>query len=152
MKNDIEQIPYGAQIAQLEKVFRSVMKSICAKQGINYTYFKIIKPLARHKEGVIQKDIVENANIKPSTVSLTLRNMELEGYIKRELCESDNRKVIVKITPLGEILDKKIKSCFEEAETMMIQDIEKVDLDAFSLILSKMKKNLELQKGEKQHV
>ncbi|MCM1259525.1 MAG: MarR family transcriptional regulator [Prevotella sp.] len=143
MRNDVETIPYGAQIAELEKIFRNVMKVICAKQGINYTYFKIIKPLAKHKEGIIQKEIVENANIKPSTVSLTLRNMELEGYIQRELCESDNRKVIVKITPLGEALDRQIKSCFETVEAMMIQGIEQVELNAFSTILSKMKQNLE---------
>ena len=68
--------------------------------------------LHRHPEGVIQNDIVDNTYLKKSTISLTLKSMEQEGYITRVTCADDNRKIIVKITEEGKKFDNKIRKFF----------------------------------------
>ena len=83
-------IPIGARLSNLDKIFKESVRSYCNKHGLNFTYSKIIMMLHRHPEGVIQNDIVDNTYLKKSTISLTLKSMEQEGYITRVTCADDN--------------------------------------------------------------
>ena len=50
-------IPIGARLSNLDKIFKESVRSYCNKHGLNFTYSKIIMMLHRHPEGVIQNDI-----------------------------------------------------------------------------------------------
>ena len=63
-------IPIGARLSNLDKIFKESVRSYCNKHGLNFTYSKIIMMLHRHPEGVIQNDIVDNTYLKKSTISL----------------------------------------------------------------------------------
>lgn len=140
--------PFGVEITNLGKMFKNEIKAISAKKGINSTYAKIIMMLSRNPEGVIQNAIVENTKFKASTISLTLKNLEQMGYLTRESSVDDNRKTIVKITPLGETYDLKIRECFKIVEEQMIKDISDYEIQQFRGIIAKMRKNLQQERGE----
>ena len=46
-------IPIGARLSNLDKIFKESVRSYCNKHGLNFTYSKIIMMLHRHPEGVI---------------------------------------------------------------------------------------------------
>lgn len=148
MNNNNERIPLGHQIGSLGKIFKNELKEISEKRGINSTYCKIIMILSRNREGVIQNDIVENTNFKPSTVSLTLKNLEQMGYLTRESSPEDSRKIIVKITDLGLQYDHEIRECFGIVEEEMIKGISEEEIAIFEEIVLKMRKNLLHERGE----
>lgn len=138
-----ENIPYGAQINYISKLFRNSIKELCNKKGINSTYSSIIMYLRVIEDGATQNAIAEYAHLKAPTVSLTLKNMEIIGLITKETKKEDSRKVIVKLTEKGLELDKQIRECYAELEKKMINQIAKEDLATFQWIISKMKNNLE---------
>lgn len=148
MKNNERGVPLGYQISSLGRIFKNELKEISEKRGINSTYCKIIMILSRNREGVIQNDIVENTNFKPSTISLTLKNLEQMGYLTRESSPEDSRKIIVKITDLGLKYDKEIKECFEIVEEEMIDGISEEEIATFEAIVSKMRANLLHERGD----
>lgn len=143
-----EKTPYGAHINHLSKIFKCSMKELGNEKGINSTFASIIMFLARHKEGVPQNEIADNAHLKAPTVSLTLKNMENLELITRTQDLIDSRKTIVKLTDKGYEMDEVIKECFIELEAKMIKNISKEDLDNFIRILCVMKTNLLDEKGE----
>ncbi len=146
--NDNEKVPLGYQIGSLGKIFKNELKEISEKRGINSTYCKIIMILSRNRGGVIQNDIVENTNFKPSTISLTLKNLEQMGYLTRESSPEDSRKIIVKITELGLKYDREIKECFEIVEEEMIKGISDEEIKIFEAIVLKMRRNLLHERGD----
>lgn len=146
--NNNERIPLGHQIGSLGKIFKNELKEISEKRGINSTYCKIIMILSRNREGVIQNDIVENTNFKPSTVSLTLKNLEQMGYLTRESSPEDSRKIVVKITDLVLQYDHEIRECFGIVEEEMIKGISEEEIAIFEEIVLKMRKNLLHERGE----
>lgn len=140
---DYENIPYGAQINYLSKLFRNSIKELCNKKGINATYSSIIMFLTRVDDGATQNEIAEYAHLKAPTVSLTLKNMEIIGLITKETKKEDSRKVIVKLTEQGYELNEQIRECYAELEKKMINQISNEDLATFKWIISRMKNNLE---------
>lgn len=142
-----ENIPSGALINHLSKIFKCSLKDLCNKKGINSTYANIIMFLSRHKDGVPQNEIADNAHLKAPTVSLTLKNMESIGLITRCQDETDSRKTIVKLTEKGYEVDNVIITCFKELELKMIENISSDDLETFKRIINMMKENL-LRKEE----
>lgn len=146
--NDVQEKPCGAEISNLGRMFKRELKEVSAQRGINSTYAKIIMMLSHNPNGVIQNEIVENTNLKPSTISLTLKTLEQMGYLTRENSVDDNRKTIVKITPLGENYDLEIRECFKIVEEELIKDIPASELQLFKTIIAKMRKNLQQERGE----
>ncbi len=138
-----DNIPYGAQINYLSKLFKCSIKKLCNKRGINSTYSSIIMYLSRVEEGATQNEIAEYAHLKAPTVSLTLKNMETLDLITKETKKEDSRKVIVKLTKKGLEIDEEIRECYIELENQMINQISEADLATFKRIISMMRNNLE---------
>lgn len=145
---DCNNISIGSKMGYLNKLFLENVRNYSQKVGLNFTYSKIIMILNNHKDGLIQNDLVEQTYCKASTISLTLKNMEYEGYITRENCKDDNRKIIVRITDKGIEFDKKIRECFRVVENNLIFNITLEELDIFNKVMNKMKDNLDKTKGD----
>lgn len=137
-----DNIPMGARIAFLSKLFKNSIKELCNEKGINSTYSQIIMHLSRKPEGVPQNNIAEHVHLAAPTISLTLKNMEYQGLIIREVDKKDSRKTIVKLTTKGYEMDEVIRNCFKELEEKMVINISLEDLNNFKRIIDMMKNNL----------
>ena len=141
-----EKIPYGAMLNHMSKKFKCAFKEEAAKHNINATFAHIVMTLSWHPEGLPQNDIAERNHLAAPTVSLTLKQMEMLGYITRRPSNDDNRKTIVILTDLGYELDEKIKDCFRIVESKMISNISSDDLAHFEKVLKMMNLNLQEEK------
>ncbi len=91
---------------------------------------------------VFQRDIELDFNIRRSSASSMLANMEKVGVIRRESVSYDARLKRIVITQKGEELKSIVKSELEEMEQRLTKDIPKEDLKVFNNVIRKMIGNL----------
>lgn len=108
----------------------------------------VLKFLYDHENGdVYQKDVEKLIDVRGSTATVILQSLTKKGYIKRIPCSNDGRlkkiilcekakKVIVEFEQRMANLEKKIE------EGLSMQDKE-----TFSLIVDKIKHNIENQEN-----
>ena len=111
------------------------------KIGMRYSYRYILKPLMENKT-LTQLELVNLTGQKAPTVSITLRNMENDGIVRREKNSTDRRETHVYITDKGKKMYKKVLSTLDKADKTMLKDVPEDDLEDFIKILEKMKSNL----------
>lgn len=114
--------------------------------GMRTSYRHVMKPLMEH-DGLTQLELVNITKLKAPTISITLRNMEREGIVRREKNDADRRETHVYITERGREMHKKILEAFERAEQVMLKDISEKELITAQKILAKMTDNLHKEVG-----
>ncbi|WP_041075843.1 MarR family winged helix-turn-helix transcriptional regulator [Thermotoga caldifontis] len=103
------------------------------KHGIHPGQPPMLMIVAKH-EGVTQKRIAEELNVKPATVAIMLRRMERAGLIRREQDENDKRLQRVYLTEKGKLYCDFLKEHLKSVETVIVKgftDAEKNQLESF---------------------
>ena len=67
-----------------------------------------------------QLELVKAAHLKPPTVSVTLANMEKDGYITRRTGETDRRQSLVYLTDKGKGVNARIKDSFDRCDKVAL--------------------------------
>ena len=111
------------------------------KIGMRSSYRHLMKPLMEN-DSLTQLELVKLTGLKAPTISITLRNMERDGIVRREKNDSDRRETHVFITDTGRQMHKKLLLALEEAERIMVKDLSDKELDAARKAVDKMCANL----------
>lgn len=109
--------------------------------GMRYSYRHVMQPLIEN-EGLTQLELVNFTNLKAPTISITLRNMERDGIVRREKDKSDLRETHVYITDKGKKMYTKVQNAVKKAEKTMLGGITETELKALRSTLDKMSSNL----------
>lgn len=112
------------------------------KIGMRYSYRHILKPLMENKT-LTQLELVKLTGQKAPTVSITLRNMENDGIVRREKNSTDRRETHVCITDKGKKMYKKVIGSLEKADKTILNGISESELEALINVLEKMRSNLD---------
>lgn len=95
---------------------------------------------SRHRD-IFQKDLEEFLEIKGSSVTSLINNLERNGYLRRENLESDGRyKKLVLTEKTREIQDDILKRVFDYMYSMF-EGIPEKDLKIFESVILKMSEN-----------
>lgn len=124
-------------LGDVNKLFRNKVKQEMVKSGYNDTYFKIFLLLSC-QGSASQLDIVKFTHLSPPTISITLKNMEQEGYITREQDPCDQRSVIVRLTDLGIKTDLEIRKIFSNEENKLKSIFKEEEINQINTYLKKM--------------
>lgn len=84
-----------------------------------------------------QNEIGSNYNIDKGVISRTLKKLEEDGFISREIDKDNRRRNIVSLTPKGEEVIEEIIKIFEEWEDEIYQDID-IEKDILHEVLKKV--------------
>lgn len=114
--------------------------------GMRSSYRHVMKPLME-QDGMTQLELVNLTKLKAPTISITLRNMEREGIVRREKNDVDRRETHVYITDKGREMHKKILEAFDRAEQVMLKDVSEQEQATAREILAKMAENLHAEVG-----
>ena len=114
--------------------------------GMRASYRHVLKPLMEG-DGLTQLDLVKITKLKAPTISITLRNMEREGIVRREKNDNDRRETHVYITDKGREMHAKVLEAFDKAEKLMLAGISEKELEAVGALMSKMIGNLKTELG-----
>jgi len=78
-------------------------------------------------EPIETRQIAEEGGFSKATLSGVLSTLEKRGLVSRERSESDGRLVLVRLTPAGRKLMKKLFPLFNEQERAVVDEIAKKD-------------------------
>ncbi len=137
--------------AQLARIHHIIMRSIEARLGpsldhpITPPQVRTICFIANQEAGsvICQRDIEDAFDLKPSSVSLLLRNMEKSGLICRESVAGDGRLKSVQLTPYAQTLSLQLNQFGQEIENSISNGITPEEREIFLSVLQKIRKNLE---------
>jgi DNA-binding MarR family transcriptional regulator len=123
------------------------LENIRKFSGLTVSGTKIISYLFRHGDDEIyQKDLEAAFSVRPSTISRSLKKLEEQGYIARQLTSSDFRLRRIILTEKAMEINDTFNSVLEEVFGRMTDGMAEDETELFIDMLKKMKRNL----GEEQ--
>ncbi len=105
----------------------------------------VMSHLAMH-ESMGQLELVHITRLKPPTVSVLLRRMEEEGYVKRIPDEQDRRAVRVALTDRGRQFDRDRLQHLSTNDHLAVQGLSAEECSTLEALLLRVRENL--QNGE----
>lgn len=114
-----------------------VDKKLTGMQGFILGYIN------RTEHEVFQRDIERKFNIRRSTATGILNNLEKNGYIVRMTSPADARLKTLVPTEKAKLCRKLVEKDIERIEKLITKDISQEELEAFFKITDKIKHNLE---------
>ena len=101
--------------------------------------------LSKQKDGTIesQKELAKKLRISPATVTVSLRSMERDGYVKKLSSEEDQRRKPITITDKGRRAVKLIDELFETVDHGMYRGFSPEEMGLISGLYRRMIDNLD---------
>ena len=104
----------------------------------------IIYLIKKSSEPVYQRDIEKKFNIRRSTATGILQNMEKNGLVTREPSKEDARLKQITLTKKANDSFENFEKKSVETEKKMIEGISQEELNIFFNVLEKIKSNLNI--------
>ena len=95
------------------------------------------------KKPIYQKDIEKEFGMRASSATELIRTMESNGLIIRKPDSKDTRFKKIEITKNADEIKKVLKEEILKTESLLIQNIQKEDLEVFLKVTNQMLENLE---------
>lgn len=134
----------GQKLNHAARLYRTTVRDRAADAGIGSTCFHILNYL-RWNEGqcVTSKNICDCMGLKAPTVSVTLAEMERDGYLRRARCECDGRKVYLSLTEAGQAKADEIGGFFDDTNALLEHTLGTQELRALRGMLDKLIETME---------
>lgn len=126
----------------INRMHRSVIEKKVSELGLHRSQHMVLMYLARHNEGVSQKEIAEHFDISSAAVAVTLKKLENGGYIERSSAQDDSRKNSVSFTAKGKEIAEKSRKFFAEVDGAMTKTLSDEEYEIINNCFEKMKKCL----------
>ena len=124
-------------------MIKRCVASIVIEEGApTYMQGGIIMYLMGENGPHYQRDIEKHFNIRRSTATGILRNMERDGLIERTPDDKDARLKTITLTEKGRLSMERFSSRIDELEAKLTRDISQDELERFLAVILKMKENL----------
>lgn len=134
---------FGREVQNVANRFRRLGDENLQKEGITISQLRVIAFVSFHGDGVCQKSLEEHFDIRRSSVTGLLQNMEKSGLLVRRSSETDARVKIVSLTEKGKALDEKLQSYIQGLESDLMQGFDPDEKKLLSSFLQRMLKNLD---------
>lgn len=105
---------------------------------------KILVLLAENRDrDICQRDLEVAFDVRRSSISKVLTNMEEKGLIRREKIDGDARLKKIVLTESAEKFITEVSGIHEEITRKTLDGIDKKDLDTFYKVVAKMRENIQ---------
>lgn len=121
----------------IKRNINPVDKKLTGMQGFILGYIN------RNAHEVFQRDIEQKFNIRRSTATGILNNLEKNGYIVRKTSPNDARLKTLIPTEKAKLCQNHVEKDIERIEKLITHDISKEELASFFKVTDKIKHNLE---------
>ena len=141
------QYPIGLHISKLSrlisrKVDAAVLSAIDDNITVSQAY--VIDFISDNNDrDVFQKDLEMELDLKRSSVSLMLNNMEKHDLIKRVPVSEDARLKKIILTEKAIELSKKIAYAIDSVEIKLAENMDQDEINTFLNMLNKIRTNIE---------
>ena len=129
----------------LERKHRTAVDTLLNKHGLcNVGQPVILSILSQQEDGTIesQKELAKRLRVSPATVTVSLKSMERDGYVKKLSNSEDLRCKPISITEKGMEAAKLIDRVFETLDHGMYREFDPEELRQISDFYRRMIDNL----------
>ncbi|OSB12389.1 MarR family winged helix-turn-helix transcriptional regulator [Paraclostridium bifermentans] len=143
-----EKLKLGLDISKINhiisrKMDASVISAIDDNLTISQAYvIDFICNEGKDKD-VFQKDLESVFDLKRSSISLMLNNMEKSGFIERVLVKEDGRLKKIILTEKSINIYEKISDAIDLIENKLSENITEEEIKVFQNVLNKIRNSLE---------
>ena len=138
----MENLPIGYRLKRTFHAFNDAVKRKVYRSNINFTNFCILTYLNRNlhceNKKKKKKDICSFTSLKAPTISLTLQNMEQDGYICRSKSNKDSRITFVQLTTKGKEQADMMKLFFQNTDSQIVSKMSKEEYETLCFLLDKI--------------
>jgi MarR family transcriptional regulator, organic hydroperoxide resistance regulator len=124
---------YYRYIALVESALQEAGLSDRVRPGMGHVLFALFE-----KDDRVIKEIVERADVSPSTLTGILMQMEKHGLVVRRADKEDGRAVRVRLTPLAKSLERRLRAIQVRVHKVMYADLTAPELRAVKQGLARM--------------
>ncbi|KRK79603.1 MarR family winged helix-turn-helix transcriptional regulator [Companilactobacillus nodensis] len=103
----------------------------------------IIMMIVTKHSGYNQEKIGEVTLFDGAIIARSLKKLEAQGFVTREVDETNRRRKIVQITESGKEFGNKLRSAFKESNETIYSGITEEELKQLDVIMAKVYANLD---------
>ena len=129
------------KMIQTEHMHKSLIDAKAKEIGIHRTQHKILMRLARCGKLPSQKELAERFDVTPAAITIALKKIESNGYIRKTLGK-DSRFNEIEITERGRELVKLTREKFSEADRTLFVGFTNEELEFYTRCLEKIQRNI----------
>ncbi len=143
MKNMKNQRQAGFLMAKIRQVSGRLFERTLKDYGIeiNSAQGRIMFALWQ-ADGISINELAKKTQLKKSTLTSMLDRLENMGYIKRQRCKEDRRKILIKRTKKDKNLETKYVELSGEITKLFYKGFSKTQIDRFEKDLARILDNL----------
>ena len=144
----IEKNKLGLHISKINHIISrsldsAVINTIDNNLTVSQAYVIDFISMQGDNQDVFQKDLEKAFDLKRSSISLMLNNMEKSDLIKRVPVTEDARLKKIILTDKSKELYEKISKAIDSVENRVCENITPDELKIFKSVLDKIRNNLE---------
>ena len=94
------------------------------------------------QDGISINELAQKTQLKKSTLTSMLDRLEKMGYVKRQRCNKDRRRILIKRTNKDRTLENRYVELSGEITKLFYKGFSKRDIDRFEKDLAKILDNL----------
>ena len=129
----------------LKRMHELATSSVFMEQGLNIGQPLLLFVLeAQSDEGIspTQRDLADELNLSPTTVTMSIKSLERQGYVKKFSDASDMRKNRIEITDKGREIAKSCRRALDKVDEGMYLGFSDDEIALISSFFVRMTENL----------
>lgn len=95
------------------------------------------------EDQISQKELALRCHMDTTTMSRNIDNLEKLGLLRREANPESRRSILICLTEMGREKALRIRTAFEQLESIFEKDIPEEDMKVFRRVFTKICENLE---------
>ncbi|MGG7517242.1 MarR family winged helix-turn-helix transcriptional regulator [Allorhizobium undicola] len=114
-------------------ISRVALSRLGEGHGLELSHFDVVTFVARHqsRQAVTVGMVAEQMRVDPSRASRVVSELVKRGFLRREACQSDARRTIVRLSPEGEKLADYFASIRHEVVSRTLEEWDEAELALF---------------------
>ncbi len=138
------------RLMHINRLHRCTVESRVNQTGLPRSQHMMLMHLNRCDFKVSQKELAEHFEISPAAVAVTLKKLEIDGYIEKAASKDDNRFNEITITPKGRSIVEFSHKVFSEIDEKTFEGISNEERLKLLEILDKVETNLKSIMGKEE--
>jgi DNA-binding MarR family transcriptional regulator len=132
---------FGFRLARIVRALNELAGPSIRRHGLRVEAVRVLLWLLDDDDQPVS-DLSERTSLDPSTLSHTLRRLSRSGWISRRRVDSDNRHVIVSLTPAGRRVAEDITPDFKFFDAALVRGLSADDCDRLESLLDTVYENV----------
>jgi len=138
----------GARIAAVYELHAQLLEPKLREMGISWASFQLLAAAHAAGKSGSQAELARRLGLSPATLSEAVQAHISRGLLVIERSPTDARVRLVRLTPRGQDIMRKVQTALDSIATTMLKGVPKSEVQVAQRVLDRIVRNLENQLAE----